>query len=122
MKEPKKERTGSKERRKHPRFEIDQVVELSYGKETFAQATGINLSEQGILCRTRDELQPYGRVFLMFHVPVGDTRKTIRCEGIVLRSVKDGEDYHTAVEFANLRSEDQSVIRTYEQLVHSSKS
>ncbi len=42
------------ERRKCPRFRIDQMVKISYGEESFIQGSGINISECGVLCETRE--------------------------------------------------------------------
>ena len=101
------------ERREYVRFTIDQMIELSYGREQFIQAKGVNLSEKGILCRTSEIVEAYSRVFLMFHLPTATEAREIKCEGIIIRSSKSGDEFVTAISFAELNESDRSAIEEY---------
>lgn len=117
MKERRSKVREMSERRKYIRFEIDQMIELSYDREKFVQATGVDLSEKGLQCKTSDYVEPYTKLFLMFQVPLGDSTETVKCEGIVLRSHKSGNNYSTAVTFSNLGGKDQEIIEKYSEQV-----
>ena len=104
------------ERRKYARFSIDQMIELSYGREQYVEAAGVDLSEKGVLCLTSEPVEPGARVFLMFQVPADEDSRTIKCEGVVVRCNQKGNQYTTAVSFSDLSAEDEKVIEEYSRL------
>lgn len=87
----------SSENRKHPRFEINQLVELDIGRETFIHADAANLSEGGLLCYTEEYCEPYTKVFLMMTLKLESRERIIKCEGVVVRSVKEGRRWNTGI-------------------------
>ena len=103
-----------KERRKSPRFDVNQMVKLSHhGKESFVGAMGLNISDTGILCETNQSLELYSRVFLMLSLVFKHESLEITCEGIVMRSVKDKKVYDVGIEFTAMREEDAAKLQTF---------
>ena len=103
----------AQERRRSPRFTIEHVIELSYGRESFVNARGFNISKTGLLCTTDTYIEPYTTVFLAINVPVGPGGHTINCEGIVLRSTEEDEGYTTAISFMSFREKDAETLVTF---------
>jgi hypothetical protein len=105
------------ERGKFHRFKIRQMIELSLGRESYLQAEGVNVSERGLLCESNEHIEPYTRLYLMISLPVNDCEnQEITCEGIVLRSVENGDKFSIAVNFTDLREEDREKLRGYTKL------
>jgi hypothetical protein len=100
------------DRHRAPRFEIDQMIELSYGREQFVRSRGVNLSATGLLCRTDEPLAAGVTLELMLslkEVPA----VTIRCEGVVVRSVKSGGGYETGIAFTEMGAESREALETF---------
>lgn len=97
------------ERRKSTRFDIAQFVEVSFTKENFIKAEGINISESGILCETAEPPEPYAQIYLL--LPTPDGKETFELEGVVVRAEKVKSKYHVGVEFTHLYDEDKKMIR-----------
>jgi c-di-GMP-binding flagellar brake protein YcgR len=104
------------ERREFVRFEIDQMVELRYERENFIRADGIDLSEKGMLCVTDDPVEPHTRMFLMFRLPIRHEVYEVKCEGVVLRSMKKGKKYEVAVHFTDLAPAERKAIEAYAKI------
>ena len=102
-----------KEKRGFVRFQIHQMIRLSYGKEEYLQGEGINLSEGGLLCRTDHPIEPYSKVFLMMTIPESEGMKAVNCEGIVVRSEKGASGYENGIAFSELKSEDRRALELY---------
>ena len=101
------------ERRHEDRFSIDQMVELSFGRETFLHATGINISRTGLLCATDSYLEPYSQVSLMITIPVEPEPHRMSCEGIVVRSEVEEAQYLAGISFTSLADEDAKVLASF---------
>lgn len=87
----------SAEKRKHPRFEISQLVEIDYGHETFFSAEGLNLSRTGVLCKTEEECPLSSKIFMMMTFPDKHEQKVINFEGIVVRSVQKQKGWEIGI-------------------------
>ena len=106
------------ENRKHPRFDINQLVELDFGRETFVHADAANLSEGGILCKTDEQVDPYTKVFLMMTLSLQNRERIIRCEGVVVRSEKAGGQWDTGI---SITSMDAGSRRIFEEFIGQKK-
>ncbi|HUX21020.1 MAG TPA: PilZ domain-containing protein [Spirochaetia bacterium] len=101
------------ERRIEARFSIDHMVELSFGRETFLHATGINISKTGMLCATDSYLEPYSQVSLMMTIPVGPKGHRMTCDGIVVRSEIEEKQFLAGISFTSLPEKDLKVLVSY---------
>lgn len=101
------------ERRHEARFSINQMVELSFGRETFLHATGINISKTGLLCATDSYLEPYSQVSLMVTIPIEPEPHRMSCEGIVVRSEVEETQYLAGISFTSLDEEDAKVLASF---------
>jgi hypothetical protein len=102
------------ERRKFPRFKIRQMIGLSFGRESYFQAEGLNISETGFLCQSSDKIEPCTRVYLMISLPVNNCEnQEMECEGVVLRSVEQNGGFRIDVSFTSLQGEDRERLRSY---------
>ena len=97
------------ERRQHDRFKLDQCVSLSFGRETFLDAQGINLSKGGLLFSSTNAVDIYEKFFVMIEVSQG----VIKAEGIVIHSTPG--DGHTVygLKFTDIADEYRAVLETY---------
>ena len=101
------------ERRHEDRFSIDQMVELSFGRETFLHATGINISKTGLLCATDSYVDPYSQVSLMLTLPADPEPYRMSCEGIVVRSEVEESQFLAGISFTSLEEADTKALASY---------
>jgi len=102
------------EKRQHPRFEINQLVELDMGRETFVHADAVNLSAGGILCKTDEQVDPYTKLFLMMTLNLQNRERIIKCEGLVVRSEKAGDQWDTGI---SITSMDEASRKIFEEFI-----
>lgn len=95
-----------RERRRAPRFAIQHLIELSFGRETFVRATGVNISSSGLLCNTDPPIEPYTRVFLSLKLPTEGREEIVNCEGIVVRSEPASAGANTAIVFTGFEPDE----------------
>lgn len=101
------------ERRLADRFKLEQLVDISLGKEVFLPAEGINLSMKGLLCRSPVIPDPTTKVYMMLIFHLKEEEITIEIEGIILRVEKlpeGGSEF--AIHFVDLSP------RNLESLTH----
>lgn len=108
---------GSEDKRRAPRFTMDQIIELNIGKEEFVEASGLNISEMGIMCQATRALESTERVFLMFSLDCPDCSSTIKCEGIVIHCSKIDRFYIIGIEFSDIKQEDRDIIKHYTKFI-----
>lgn len=101
------------ERRKAPRFSINQMIEMDMGKEVFISAEGVNISEEGILCHTSEPIDPYSRVYMQISLDGVKKKQVFSCEGVVVRCKKNKKNFDTALEFSDLDDCDRKKIHTF---------
>ena len=101
----------STEKRASPRFPISQFVDVSYNKETFIKATGINLSTSGLLCELDGSVEPYSKIFILLDLM--DKKEPIEIQGIIVRIDKKGKNYLAGVEFSDLYEEDVTRLKKF---------
>ena len=89
------------------------MIELRYGREQMIPADGIDLSSKGLLCASDVPVEPHSRIFLMFHLPLPDKAHEIQCEGIVVRSVPEDDQYEVAIQFIDVGGAEQSAIDAF---------
>lgn len=105
---------NAKDRRKYPRFEINQIVEISLLKETFFNAESLNVSEGGILCKSRYETEPLSQIFIMFDLYLKEKTYAIKSDGVVVRCDRDTDGlFLIGIQFEDISREDQDKIREY---------
>ena len=103
----------SAENRKHPRFEINQLVELDFEKETFIRADGANLSEGGVLCRTEEPCELHSTVFMMMTLSLKGNDRIIKCEGIVVRSEKKGKEWEVGISITSMDGASRKIFSEF---------
>ena len=108
----KSERRAS-QRRSSTRFKIEQMIELSFGKESFVQAAGLNISEGGFLCQSDENIDLHARLFIMIGLPIDDEDQKVKCEGIVTRLVKESDCYNIGVSFTEMQNEEREKLKNF---------
>ena len=101
------------EKRRSERFKLNQLIKLSFGKETFVQSEGINISENGLSCKTAEYVEPYTELYLLFTIPLDNQPKEISGEGVVVWSKDEKGKYTIGVEFTYLSEEDLDSLTNY---------
>ena len=100
----------SPERRKSIRFPISQFVDVSFGHEQFYNATGINVSENGMLCEVTEDIGHSRNVYILLQLPGGES---LDLTGVVVRVDKEKKHSTVAVEFTELFAEDKKKIKEF---------
>jgi len=103
------------EKRAHPRFEINQLVEVDVGFEKFISAAGINLSKNGVLCSTDDECPLYSKVSIMMTIPHKNKERIINLEGVVVRSVHKKKSWETGISITSMSQASRTI---FEEALH----
>jgi len=101
------------ERRKTPRFHLDQLIQVGPFKESYVQARGLNISENGLLCETDEPCDVYQQVYAQISFDIGEKHRIIQCEGVVLRNEKHNRKWKVAINFEDMTDENRSVVRSY---------
>lgn len=101
------------EKRGAERFKLNQLIKLSFGKETFIQSEGIDISEKGLSCKTAEYLEPYTELYLLFSIPLENEMKEISGEGVVIWSEDKKDNYKIGIEFTYLNEDDFESLKTY---------
>lgn len=96
----------AKEKRKHPRIQIDQMIEISFGRETFMHGQGINISKSGILCRCEQPVDHNSTIFFMINIGSDEEPKHVTCEGMVVRCDEQDEGYDIGIAFSHIDDEE----------------
>lgn len=99
----------TEERRHYERFTLDQCVTLSFGREDFIDAQGINLSRGGLLFSSTARLEAYQKLFVMINVPGG----TFKAEGLVIHSNPEGNKTVYGVKFTDISEDDERILEGY---------
>ena len=94
------------ERRHDQRFSIEQIVEVSFGRETFVRGSGINISRTGILCETDGYLEPSSQVSLQMTIQMDSQIHRFNCEGIVVRTDEIKGSFQSGISFTDLEAQD----------------
>ena len=82
----------TQERRKHTRFNIAQAIEIEFPKETSFEATGLDLSANGIKISTAATLGLNAKIFILVQTGEGETDK-FYFDGIIAWA-KPGAKHH----------------------------
>jgi len=107
------------EKRNHPRFKINQFVEIDYGHERYINAQGINFSRNGILCKTDEECPLYGTVLMMMTLPYKKKTRIINLEGVVNRSVHKKGGWETGINITSMNHASKTVFDEVLKIFHS---
>jgi c-di-GMP-binding flagellar brake protein YcgR len=99
------------ERRNSPRFPIEQFLDVSYTREKYIKASGINISSNGMLCELESIVEPYSKIYILLDLK--DKKDPIEIEGIIIRIEKSGKRYRAGVEFSELYSEDKTRLKKF---------
>ena len=100
--------------RRSQRYPVEAKVDVYFEQKGIWETQGVNLSETGILFKSKDPLGLYARAVLRLHFPLNET-PYLDLEASAIRSEAQGEWYLTAMEFMDLNSEDQKVIADFIQ-------
>jgi hypothetical protein len=101
------------DRRRAPRFRIEQFVELRFNRETFITATGINMNQYGLMAETDRLIGPGTLIYLLIELPVDGQKKFIEIEGVVIWSAEEGESCRTGIKFTDMTPENKTSLENY---------
>ncbi len=101
------------ERRKYPRLNLDQCIQLSFGKEKFIDAVAVNISQNGILCSSSVPIDNLDMMFLMIDLNINDEIKTIKCEGIPMYHKSINGKNMFGIQFIEMDETDAGTLKQY---------
>ena len=101
------------DKRRHNRFKIYQMIQMSIGKEKFVSCEGINISKSGMLVKTNFEIPISARFYLLFEVPLEKGNYEIRCEGIAAHVKEVDGGFEIGISFSDLFEEDEKILEMY---------
>lgn len=89
------------EKRRHPRFNIAQMLTLQNGQERVFHAQGGNLSRSGLRCATTERLSPGETVYLVVELQEHGTTR-VAAESVVVWCEDRGGGYDVGLMFQTL--------------------
>ncbi len=111
------------EKRRYERFEVRQIIDIAFPRETFFHAEGLNLGEGGMLCRTSYPIEPLSTVYFLLELsapklPQDSTARLpqahiIKTQGTVVHTRVDEDGTVFGVEFEDLTDADRDALRAY---------
>jgi len=102
------------ERRRSPRFILHQLIEIEFDRETFIPVQGLDLSLNGVACKTQLPLELYSRVYMLIQLNPNDEQSTLEADGQVLRCDPMEEGlYRIGIEFRNLSASNIQKIKEW---------
>jgi len=107
------------ERRKFPRFKIEQMISIDYGKQEFLEAHGIDFSEEGVRCLTSVEVEMHSRVYLLLTLPEVISKDPFSCEGVVMyfEDIEDSEFCYVGIQLVDLTDEQKNMVKSYLEML-----
>ncbi len=107
------------EKRTYPGFEISQFVEMDFGHEIYISAEVINLSRNGVLCKTEEECPLYSSVYMMMTLTYKNKKRIINLEGVVSKSVHKRNGWETGVNVTSMSKASRTVFDEVMNHLHS---
>jgi len=101
------------EKRKHPRFHLDQLIQVGPFRESYVHARGLNISECGLLCSTYEPCELYQQVFAMITFDYGDRKETIKCEGVIVRIDEHEDKWKVAINLEGMDDTGKAALKKY---------
>jgi c-di-GMP-binding flagellar brake protein YcgR len=101
------------ERRKSPRFQVRQMIAYFPGREEYLWAEGVDLSLDGLKCRSKEPLDPLTTIYFMLELPVEGKVETIRCEGFVAHSHCEDGACSFGIQFQDMSETDKRHLEDY---------
>ncbi len=97
-------------RRQEPRFSISQMVEMSFGKERWVHARGLDISRNGFRGKLSEEIETGTTVYVLFRID----EKPVQVEAVAIH-VSPTEDglYDTGFQFSSVNDPSRAAIDTY---------
>ncbi len=94
-----------KDKRRHERRTITQVLELATSDGEVIKAQGVNISECGLLCHAEANIPPGTYIMFQLSIPGGKSAMTVGCEGTVLKcnenKTRSDKKYDLVVDFTD---------------------
>jgi len=103
----------NEDRRKHPRFSLNQCIQISYGKENFIEAEAINISQNGLLCNSSVPIDNLDRIYMLIDLSFENDVKTIECEGILMYAKSVSGKNQFGVQFIEMDAENSYTLKQY---------
>ena len=103
------------EKRSVSRARINQLIGYYPNREEYLWAEGIDLSEGGIRCVSKEAVDPLMNVFIMIGVPTEEGEHLVRCEGFVAHSHMEDGRCVFGVRFRHIEEEDRPYLAAYLQ-------
>lgn len=100
------------ENRRYQRYPVKPKVDVYFEQKGIWETQGVNLSETGILFKSKTPLGLYARAVLRLHLPLKET-PFLDVDAASIRSEAHGEWYLTAMEFMGLNPQDREVIAKF---------
>jgi len=101
------------ERREHRRCSLTQLLDVTLMREHDIEASAIELSEGGLLCKSGAPVDLLSAVYLMLRIPTAGADYMLKTEGVVMHQRREGEDWVFGISFGPLTSADKEALRYY---------
>jgi len=101
------------EKRSEGRFKINQLIGYFPSREEYLWAEGIDISRNGVHCRSSSPVDPLTNVFVMLEVKVGEEKRLVRCEGYVAHSRMVDGKCEFGIKFQHISSEDMPLFENF---------
>lgn len=99
------------ERRVANRVEIEQLVEVSYDREVFMQASAIDLSQGGLRVLASQKLEPGTLVFAMLRLGLpGGEEVSVSANCVAIHCFASGHQWTVGLRFHEISPHDQALV------------
>ena len=101
------------ERREHRRCSLTQLLDVTLMRERDIEASAMELSEGGLLCKSSAPVDLLSAVYLMLRIPTAGPDYMLKTEGVVMHQRREGEDWVFGIAFGPLTARDKEALRSY---------
>jgi c-di-GMP-binding flagellar brake protein YcgR len=101
-------------RRQEQRFSISQLIELSFGKERWVHARGIDISRNGFRGKLSEEIDTGSSMYVLFRID--DTAVQVEAVAVHISPDEDGM-YDAGFQFSSVDTTARAAIDTFIQSV-----
>lgn len=101
------------EKRERPRFRIRQMIGYFPNREEYLWAEGLDMSIDGISCRSKAPVDPLTNLFVMISIPSPEGERLVRCEGYVAHSRMEEGSCRFGVKIERIPEEERPFVEAY---------
>ena len=102
------------ERRRYPRIEIEQMVQIVMGKKQTIYAIANDISESGLSFTTQDPIEPNTDLEVLITLETSEDKKeVIKIQGIEIYCCEIEDTYKSGMDFKSISREHRDILKSF---------